>query len=59
MGGVGRTTVGSMFGSGGLPVCFSEELPFLSSPFFKRLHVYCIYAVLRYEDGMNMCFSNY
>lgn len=31
---------------------------FLSSPFFKRLHLYCIYTVLPYEVCMNMCFSN-
>lgn len=47
--------------------CFSSQrssppclLPFchaVISP-LKRLHVYCIYAVLPYEDCMNMCFSN-
>lgn len=47
-------------------VLFSSQRssPTVSSPFFrravisplKRLHVYCIYAVLPYEDCMNMCF---
>lgn len=56
-------------GGSGVPaicfVSFCEDYPyvlsisaFLSSPFFKRLHLYCIYAVLPYEDCMNMCFSN-
>lgn len=33
------------------------HLPFFFSC-FKRLHLHCIYAVLPYEDCMNMCFSN-
>lgn len=35
-----------------LPFCHAVISP------LKRLHVYCIYAVLPYEDCMNMCFSN-
>lgn len=56
------------YGGGGLPVCVVSLLrgappcllPFPASviSLLKRLHVYCIYAVLPYEDCMNMCFSN-
>lgn len=38
--------------------CVFSTSAFLSSPFFKRLHLYCIYTVLPYEVCMNMCFSN-
>lgn len=39
------------------PPCLLSFCAAVISP-LKRLHVYCIYAVLPYEDCMNMCFSN-